>query len=65
MYWLLGLKSEPTTSNKLLVYKTIPKPIWKTLLMIVDAPWFVPNTVIRRDLQTPTIKKEIAETPAK
>jgi hypothetical protein len=30
----------------------------KVLRMIVDAPWYVPNTVIRRDLQTPTIKEE-------
>jgi hypothetical protein len=27
--------------------------------MAVDAPWYVPNTVIRRDLQTPTVKGEI------
>jgi hypothetical protein len=27
--------------------------------MIVDAPWYVPNTAIRRDLQTPTVKEEI------
>jgi hypothetical protein len=27
--------------------------------MIVDAPWYVPNTVILRDLQTPTVKAEI------
>jgi hypothetical protein len=27
--------------------------------MIADAPWYVPNTVIRRDLQTPKIKEEI------
>jgi hypothetical protein len=27
--------------------------------MIVDALWYVPNTVIRRDLQTPTVKEEI------
>jgi hypothetical protein len=27
--------------------------------MIVEAPWYVPNTVIRRDLQTPTVKEEI------
>jgi hypothetical protein len=27
--------------------------------MIVDAPWYVPNTVIQRDLQTPTVKEEI------
>jgi hypothetical protein len=27
--------------------------------MIVDAPWYVLNTVIGRDLQIPTIKEEI------
>jgi hypothetical protein len=31
----------------------------KALRMIVDAPWYVPNTVIGRDLQTPTVKEEI------
>jgi hypothetical protein len=25
----------------------------------VAAPWYVPNTVIRRDLQLPTVKEEI------
>jgi hypothetical protein len=29
----------------------------KTLLMIVDAPRYVPNTIIRRDLQIPTVKE--------
>jgi hypothetical protein len=65
MYWLLGCKFSP--SNKLLIYKTILKPIqaygiqlWgtastsnieilerfqaKALCMIVDTPWYVPNT---------------------
>jgi hypothetical protein len=27
--------------------------------MIMDAPWYVPNTVIQRDLQTPAVKEEI------
>jgi hypothetical protein len=27
--------------------------------MIMDALWYVPNTVIRRDLQTPIVKEEI------
>jgi hypothetical protein len=27
--------------------------------MPVEAPWHVPNTVIRTDLQTPTVKEEI------
>jgi hypothetical protein len=31
----------------------------KALLMKVDAHWYVPNTVIRRDLQIPTVKEEI------
>jgi hypothetical protein len=31
----------------------------KALRVIVDAPWYVPNMVIRRDLQTPTVKEEI------
>jgi hypothetical protein len=30
----------------------------KALRIIVDAPWYVPNTVIRSDLQTPTVKEE-------
>jgi hypothetical protein len=82
MYWLFGRKSKLSTSNKLLTYKTILKPIWtygiqlwgtastsnidilerfqsKALRMIVDAPWYVPNTVIRRVLQMPTVKEEI------
>jgi hypothetical protein len=31
----------------------------KTLRMIVDTPWYVPNTVIWRDLQIPTVKEKI------
>jgi hypothetical protein len=82
MHWLLGHQSHLSTSNKLLLYKTILKPIWtygiqlwgtastsnieilerfqsKALRMIVDAPWYVPNTLIRRDLHISTVKGEI------
>jgi hypothetical protein len=31
----------------------------KALRTIVDAPWYVPNTVIRNDLHTPTVNEEI------
>jgi hypothetical protein len=31
----------------------------KALRMIVGAPWYVPNTVIRKDPQTLTVKEEI------
>jgi hypothetical protein len=29
------------------------------LLMIVDAPWYMPKRVIQSDLQTPAVKEEI------
>jgi hypothetical protein len=32
----------------------------KALRMITDAPWYVPNTVIRKDLQIATFKDEIS-----
>jgi hypothetical protein len=32
----------------------------KSLRMIVDAPWYVPNTLIRRDLQILSVKEEIS-----
>jgi hypothetical protein len=31
----------------------------QVLGMIVDASWYVPNVVVLRDLQTPTVKVEI------
>jgi hypothetical protein len=31
----------------------------KALHMIVDSPWYVPNTLIRKVLQIPTVKEEI------
>jgi hypothetical protein len=69
MHWLLGRKSQLSTTNKLLFYKTILKHIWtygiqlwgtastfnieilerfqsKVLRMIVDATWYVPNSLI-------------------
>jgi hypothetical protein len=82
MYRLLGRQSRLTTSNKLLGYKVVLKPIWacglqlwgtastsnveilerfqsKALRMITDAPWYVPNAVLRRDLHIPSVKEEI------
>jgi hypothetical protein len=82
MYWLFGRKSLLSLSNKILLYKTMLKPIWtygiqlwgtastsnveilerfqsKVLRLIVDTPWYVPNTIIRHDLHMPTVKEEI------
>jgi hypothetical protein len=63
MYWLLGRKSQLSLGNKLLLYKSILKPIWtygNQLRRIVDQQWYVPNTLIRRDLQIPSVKEEIS-----
>jgi hypothetical protein len=42
-----------------IIYQVLGSFQSKALRMIVDAPWYVPNTVIRRDLQAPTVKEEI------
>jgi hypothetical protein len=85
MYWLRGRKSKLSTSNKLLIYKAILKPIWtysygiqlwgttsksnieilehfqsKVLRLTVNRPWYVPNSVIRKDLHIPSVKEEIS-----
>jgi hypothetical protein len=39
--------------------KYMPLSHAKALRKIVDAPWYVQDTVNRRDLQTPTVKEEI------
>jgi hypothetical protein len=31
----------------------------KALRLITDSPWYVPNAIIRRDLQVPSVKEEI------
>jgi hypothetical protein len=31
----------------------------KALRLITDAPWYVPNAIIRRDLEVPSVKEEI------
>jgi hypothetical protein len=36
----------------------------KTLRLITDAPWYVPNAIIRRDLQVPSVKEEISRLSA-
>ena len=82
MYWILGRKSELTLSNKLLLYKTIIKPIWtygitlwgtachsnieilqryqnKVLRALVNAPWYIPNSLLYTDLQMSTVRDEI------
>jgi hypothetical protein len=74
------MKEDLSLGNKLLIYKTILKPIWtygipvwgtgsnsnieilqrfqnKVLRSIINAPRYVPNTLLHTDLQIPTVKE--------
>jgi hypothetical protein len=44
-----------STSN-IEILERIQLKAWR---MILNAPWYVPNMVIQRDLQIPTVKEEI------
>jgi hypothetical protein len=55
--WVYGIQlcgTESTSNIEILVRFQST-----TLRMIVDAPWYVPNTVTRRDLQISTVKEEM------
>lgn len=82
MYWLIGRRSPVSLESKLLIYKTILKPIWTygiqlwgtasnsnleilqrfqnvVLRAMVNAPWYVPNTIIEHDLRVTSVRQEI------
>ncbi|KAL7296992.1 hypothetical protein TKK_0009427 [Trichogramma kaykai] len=82
LYWLIGRNSALTLDNKLLLYKSLIKPIWtygiqlwgaasksniniierfqsKVLRILVNAPWYVTNESIRKDLGFATAAEEI------
>lgn len=88
MYWLIGRKSQLSLDSKVLLYKSILKPVWtygielwgaasvsnidiiqrfqsKVIRSIADAPYYVPNEVLHRDLQINTIKDEIMKSSAR
>ncbi|XP_015433586.1 PREDICTED: RNA-directed DNA polymerase from mobile element jockey-like [Dufourea novaeangliae] len=82
MQWLTNRHSKLSPENKLLIYKTIIKPIWEhgiqlwgmaakshiakieslqsiVLRTIVNAPWYVRNDEIRKDLNITPVSDEI------
>lgn len=82
MYWLLGSRSKLSLQNKVLLLKTILKPIWtygielwgtasnsnieilqrfqsKSLRLITNAPFYVRNNDLHKDLKIPFVKSEI------
>jgi hypothetical protein len=54
--WTYGIQLWGTISNSNIEILERFQP--KVLRLIVDAPWYVSNSVIRKDLQMPTIKEE-------
>jgi hypothetical protein len=54
--WTYGIELWGTASNSNL--EILERFQSKVLHIITDAPWYVPNTVIKRDLQTPTVEQE-------
>ena len=82
LYWIIGRKSQLSVGNKLLLYKSILKPIWtygiqlwgtastsnieilerfqaKVLRIITDAPWYIQNAMLHRDLHVSTVKHTV------
>jgi hypothetical protein len=55
--WTYGIQLWGMASTSNIEILEVFQP--KTLCMIVDAPWYMPNMVIWRDLQIPTVKEEI------
>jgi hypothetical protein len=55
--WTYGIQlwGAASTSNIEILERFQPK----ALRLITDAPWYVPNAIIRRDLQVQSVKEEI------
>jgi hypothetical protein len=56
--WTYGIQFWGTTSNSNI--KILERFQSKVLRLIVDAPWYVSNSVIRKDPQIPTVKEKIS-----
>jgi hypothetical protein len=54
--WTYGIQLWGTTSNSNI--EILERFQSKVLRLIVDAPWYVSNYVIRKDLRIPTVKEE-------
>jgi hypothetical protein len=54
--WAYGVQLCGTASNSNL--DILERFQSKVLLIITDAPWFITNTVIKHEIQVPTVKQE-------
>jgi len=55
--WTYGIPLWGTASNSNI--EILQRFQNKVLRLIVNAPWYVPNTILHTDLQIPTVKAEI------
>jgi hypothetical protein len=56
--WTYGIQLWGTTSNSNIT--SLESFQSKVLRQIVNAPWYVPNSVIRKVLRIPSVKEEIS-----
>jgi hypothetical protein len=56
--WTYGIQLRGTTSNSNI--EILERFQSKVLQLIVNVPWYVLNSVIRKDLRIPTVKEEIS-----
>ena len=57
--WTYGIRLWETASNSNIeIFQLFQS---KTLRSLIDAPWYVTNETIHRDLKTPTVKEEISK----
>jgi hypothetical protein len=55
--WTYGIQLWGTSNSNIEILERFQS---KVLRLIVDAPWYVSNSVICKDLQIPTVKEEIS-----
>jgi hypothetical protein len=53
LMWTYGIQLWGTTNSNTEILERFQ---FKVLRRIVDAPWYVSNSIIRKDLQIPTVK---------
>jgi hypothetical protein len=55
--WTYGIQLWVTSNSNIALLERFQS---KVLRLIVNTPWYVPNSVIRKDLRIPSVKEEIS-----
>jgi hypothetical protein len=54
----LGLESEVSSVLRTILLRFPPRNDILPKNFLQDVPWYIPNTILKRDLQIPTVKQE-------